>query len=471
MDRKDIPFLAASELAQLIKAREVSPVEVVEEHLQRIELIDTKLNAYITVSAEEARQAAKQAEEDISHGRYKGPMHGIPVAVKDQINTKGIRTTGGSPLLSDFVPAEDATVVAKLKNEGAILLGKTNMPEFAHSGASHVLKMPRNPWDLSLSPGRSSSGSGAATTAFLCSTSLGEDTGGSVRNPAAWCGLIGLRPSWGRVSRYGLMPGSWSQDAIGPLTRTVRDCAMTLQAIAGYDPKDPYTWNAPVPNYLGALNGTVNGLRVGVIREIRNSEFVDEEVQRAVEKAIDVLRELGLSVEEVSIPLFTDAWIISGLLLRVESASIHSELVRHRLRELGHGNQVGYLTGSLMPAKAYYKAQKIRSLLRQQVEEALERIDVLVLPTRGDVAQGLEIEPITDMKEEITRREVYLSQTFTSAFSLASTPALNICCGFTAKHLPIGLQLGTKPFAEEILLKVAYAYEQNTPWHTRKPPI
>ncbi len=423
-------------------------------------------NAFLTVCRDEALEAAQEAEQALSRGNYLGPMHGIPVAVKDQVYTKGIRTTLGSPVFADFVPEEDAAVIAKLKTTGAILLGKLNMTEFGTTGFSHQFDTPRNPWDLERYTGGSSSGSGAATAGFLCATSLGEDTGGSIRGPAAWCGLVGLRPSWGRVSRYGVKSGSWSMDTIGPISRTVEDCALTLQTIAGYDPKDPYTWNSPVPDYRRALDGNIRGVKVGVVQELVDSPVVEEEVRHATVQAITLLGELGAVIEEVSIPLGIHARTISTG-LRVEAPATYWELLRNRLQEIGHDNRIGYLVGSILPAQAYYKAQRLRALLRQQVLEALERVDVLALPTAGIAAPKVEPDPIVDSKEKANRNSAVL----TPMFSLASVPALSICCGFTSENLPIGLQIGGKPFDEETVLKVAYAYEQNTPWRDRKPSI
>ena len=466
MDRADIPYLSATELSGLIKRREVSPVEAVEAYLDRIDLLDDKFHAFVTVCRNEALQAAQEAEQAISQGNYRGPMHGIPVAVKDQVHTKGIRATFGSPIFADFVPEEDATVIAKLKAAGAILMGKLNMTEFGTTGFSHQFSTPRNPWDLERYTGGSSSGSGAATAGFLCATSLGEDTGGSIRGPAAWCGLVGLRPSWGRVSRFGVRPGSWTMDTIGPISRTVEDCALTLQTVAGHDPKDSYTWNSPVPDYRRVLDGNIRGVKVGIIRELLYSGKVDPEVQDAVMKAITVLGESEAVVEEVSIPLAVHAQTISSG-LRVEAPVTYGELLRTRLTEIGHDNRIGYLVGSILPAQPYYKAQKLRVLLRRQVLEALERVDVLVLPTSGVAAPKVEPDPLIDSKEKASRNYASL----TPIFSLASTPALSICCGFTSQDLPIGFQIGGKPFDEETVLKVAYAYEQSTPWHHRKPPV
>ena len=318
MDKADIPFLSVSHLSELIKSRQVSPVEVVEGYLERIDRLNDRLYAYVTVCHDQAVAAAQAAERELARGAYRGPLHGVPVAVKDQLNTAGIRTTCGTPIFSNFVPDEDATVIAKLKAAGAILLGKLNMTEFGTTSVSHAFATARNPWDLERFTGGSSSGSGGATAACLCATSLGEDTGGSVRGPAAWCGVVGLRPTWGRVSRHGLRPGMWSMDTIGPLSRTVEDCALTLQAIAGYDPHDAYTWEVPVPDYRAALDGNLAGTRVGVVTELLYAEVVEPEVRDAVSQAVHVLAALGAQVEEVSIPLTRHANTISSV-LRVEA--------------------------------------------------------------------------------------------------------------------------------------------------------
>ena len=461
MDKADIPFLSATELSRLIERKEVSPVEATEAYLERIDDLDFKFNSYLTVSRKQALQAAQGAEQAISQGNYLGPMHGVPVGVKDQFWSKGIRSTGGSRFLADFIPDEDATVVANLKKAGAIILGKTNLTEFA-IGLPQAYSSPRNPWNLDMYAGASSGGSAAATAAFLCATSLGEDTGGSIRMPASWCGLVGLKPGWGRVSRYGVMRGVWSMDTVGPMSRTVEDAAITLGAIAGYDPKDPYTWNTSVPDYRGALDGNIRGMRVGMITEQINSDAVNPEVREAVVNATSVLGELGASVEEVSLPLARHDMIIMLIPLLVEPALNHKEWIRDRLHDYGYANRVGLLTGSIMPAQAYYKAQKLRSLLRQQVYEALERYDVLVLPTMGQPAPRLDGYD----RQSVVR----LSPLLTPIFNAASAPAITVPCGLTSQGLPIGFQIGGRPGWEETVLKVAHAYEQNTPWHTMRPP-
>jgi len=466
MNKSDIPFLAVSELSQLMAAREVSPVEAAEAYLERIESLDGKLHAYITVTADAALEAAKRAEQDIAQGNHLGPLHGVPIAVKDQIYTKGILTTGGSPVFSDFVPTEDATVITNLKKAGAVLLGKLNMTEFATTGLSHQFDPPRNPWDQERSTGGSSSGSGAATAAFLCAAALGEDTGGSVRFPASWCGLAGLRPTWGRVSRYGVMPGVRSMDTIGPLGRTVEDCAITLAAIAGYDPNDKLSSKEPVPDYRTALTGDVKGLRFGIVRELLYSDLVEEEVRLSVLAAARTLREMGAQVEELSVPLAANAGTISGG-IRVEAPVTYRDLLRDRPRDIAHDNRIAYMVGSIMPAPYYYKGLLLRSLIRDQVFDALGSVDLLLSPTTGVAAQLLEPDPVIDGKGKGNR----IPWLLTTTFSLANVPALSVPCGFTATGLPIGLQIAGRPFDESTVLRAGHVYEQNTDWHSRRPDV
>ena len=465
MEKSELPFLSASELSRLIASREVSPVDATEAYLDRIDSLDFKFNAYLTVTREMAMDAAREAEREISAGNHRGPMHGVPVAVKDQFLSAGVRSTGGSRILADYVPDEDATVIANLKQAGAVLLGKTNLTEFAITGFSHRFSTPRNPWDLNTYAGGSSSGSGAATGAHLCATSLGEDTGGSIRFPATWCGLVGVRPTWGLVSRYGVMRGVWSMDTVGPISRTVEDAAITLGAIAGHDPRDGHTSSAPVPDFRAALGQGIEGLRIGVVTEQMESELVDADVRSVVERAISVLGELGATVEEVSLPLAAVAGPISGTLLAVEPASNHAKWIHENINEYGHDDRILLLTGSVMPARYYNKAQKIRELIRRQVIDALGSYDALVFPTAGRGAQPIEDDPAVTSKETSSR----LPFLFTRLFNLASCPAMSVPCGFDDRGMPVGLQIGGKPFSEETLFRIGHAYEQATEWHTRRP--
>ncbi|NQW22185.1 MAG: amidase [SAR202 cluster bacterium] len=471
MDKSQLPFLSATELASLIKSRQVSPVEVTEAYLERIPQVDGKLNSYITVTADRAMADAHVAEQEIISGKYRGPMHGVPIAVKDQFHTKGILTTGGSNILKDFVPTEDATVMHKLDQAGAVLLGKLNMSEFAMGDSfHHPYGRPHNPWDLSRNPGTSSSGSGAATAAFLCATSLGEDTAGSIRGPASFCGLVGIRPTWGRVSRHGVLGASWSMDQVGPISRTVADCAMTLAAIAGHDPKDGYTWDVPVPDYLASLEGGIQGLKVGVITERVHSDVVEPQVRDLVVKAISQLGELGAAVEEIEIPLIAHSAAISTAVVFADASAAHREGIDQHLDEYDHNIRLRLLTGAIIPAQAQMKAVRLRHMLRQQILDALEKVDVLVMPTSCIPASLIPAKAGIDSKEEVLEM-LGGRRSFTAPFNLASVPALSINCGFTSDNLPVGLQIAGRPFDEATVFRVAHAYEQATDWHTRRPPV
>ena len=470
MDRSEIVFLSTAELGRLLESKEVSPVEATEAYLERIERIDGKLNSYITVSHEEARQAARDAEQAISAGNYLGPLHGVPVAVKDQFNTKGIRTTAGSAIMWDHVPDDDAQVVTRLKEAGAVILGKLNLSEFALGESfHHPGGTPKNPWDLTRNPGISSSGSAVATAAFLCSTSLGEDTGGSIRIPAAWSGLAGLRPTWGRVSRRGVAPVCWSMDSVGPISRSVEDCAITFQAVAGHDPEDPYSWNTPVPNYHQELEGGIRGLRVGVLREKVAEGDLPTEILNAVNSAIAQLGELGAEVSEISIPLVENAGAVSKCITDMDGASVHHQLLRTRAQDYDHNTRVRLLTAILTPAQAYYKSQKLRTLIRQAVLDAFEGVDVIVLPTSPAPAPKIpEAAGITSREDAQSR--ISGVRNFTGAFNLAGVPALSIPCGFTSENLPISLQIVGRPMADAAVMRVGHTYQQATSWHTRRPP-
>ena len=471
MEKRDIPFLTATELSERIKSKEVSPVEAVEAYLDRIEALNPTLNSYITVCADEAMEEAKRAESAIARGEYLGPMHGIPVAVKDQWWTKGIRTTAGSNIIRDFIPTEDATVMVRLKEAGAILLGKTNLTEFAMAYTYHYpFGTPTNPWDQSRMPGGSSAGSGSATAAFMCATSLGEDTGGSIRGPAAYCGLAGLRPSQGRVSRYGLLGSCWSMDTIGPMSRSVRDCAMTLEAIAGRDELDAYTWKTPVPNYAGLLDGNVSGLRVGILNEKVHGDNVVPEVRDAVLGAARIFEDAGALVREVSLPGAMNGRAIASPITYLEGATVHHKYVRERLDEYDHNMRITLLLGSLIPSQTYYKAQRLRSVLRQEFLDLMATVDLLIFPTAADVAPPLVDKPGLGTKEEFKSEMFSPRRTLTSLANVVGAPALSVPCGFK-DGLPMGLQIMGRPMEEETVFRLGHAYQEATDWHTRRPPI
>ena len=472
VQRGDIPFPQRGRIgAASYKAGDVSPVEATEAYLERIGRIDGRLNSYITVCADEAREAAALAEREIAAGRYLGPLHGIPVAVKDQFDTAGIRTTYGSALEWDHMPTGDAVVVSRLKEAGAVLLGKLNLSEFALGESfHHPGGQPRNPWDLSRNPGISSSGSAAATAAFLCATALAEDTGGSTRIPAAWSGLTGLRPTWGLVSRRGVAGVSWSMDTVGPVSRSAEDCALTFQAIAGHDPEDPYSWNVPVPDYAQEIQGGVDGLRVGVLREKVADGGLSPEVRQVIESAVAQLGELGATTQEISVPIVENAGAVSKCITDMDGAAVHYERLKTRVAEYDHNTRVRLLTAILTPAQAYHKAQKVRTLIRQAVLEALEEVDVIVLPTSPTGAPLLPDEAGIKSQED-ARSRIAGVRNFTGAFNVAGVPALSIPCGFTGDGLPLSLQIVGKPMAEGLLFRVAHAYQQTTDWHLRRPPL
>jgi len=474
MQPAEIPYLSAAELGGLIAAQEVTPLEAVDAYLSRIEQVDSRLNAYITVCADAARQEARQAGAEIARGQYRGPLHGVPVAVKDQIHTQGILTSDASKIRADFIPETDATVVTRLRQAGAILLGKLNMSEFAMGDPiSSYYGAARNPWDLERNPGTSSTGSGAATAGFLCATSLGEDTGGSIRGPAANCGLAGLRPTWGRVSRYGVDGACWSIDTIGPISRTVADAALTLGAIAGYDPQDPYTGRVPVPDYRDTLTGDLSGVKVGLVTELMDTALgLDTQTRDAVAAAAQTLADLGAAVREVSLPLAAQTGTIVRTITSTERVSLRPEWLRERPQDYHFNTRVAFIVGNIIPAQVYYQAQKLRAIVRRQVLDLLESVDVLIQPTSSGPAGKLDFTPGVGSKAAAARALVEGS--FRGPYSLSGVPALSIPCGFTndgASPLPLALQIAGRPYAEATVLRVGYAYEQATPWHTRKPPI
>ncbi len=471
MVSQDIPFLSAAETAEAIRAKRVSPVEVVQSYLERIDRLDSNLKGYITVCREEALDAARQAEQAVQRGDGSGALFGVPVAVKDQFWTEGILTTNGSRTYKDFVPGEDATVISRIKDAGAILLGKLNLSELAMGGTqSPPWGIPRNPWDLERTPGESSSGSGVALSAHLCAASLGEDTGGSGRGPASYCNVVGLRPTFTRVSRFGVTPMCWFMDAAAPMTKTVEDCALVLGAVAGYDPKDPYTSRKPVPDYTAGLRDGVQGLRVGLIRELHDSDDMDPEVKSAVESSLEVFRQLGAQVQDVSIPLVSLAGAIFVGIADTEGAGARDEILRTRPLDLDAASRTRLQSAALVPAKLYNRAMKARVILRQQFMEALEQVDVLVSPTSPYPPPRHTSLTAPFENTDQVRSRFFFRRSYTGSYALASLPGISVPGGFTAGNLPIGLHLGGRPFAEGTLLRAAYAYEQATPWHSMRAP-
>jgi aspartyl-tRNA(Asn)/glutamyl-tRNA(Gln) amidotransferase subunit A len=467
----DIAFLGAARQAELIREKRLSPVELVRIYLSRIDHLDPALGAYITVCREAAETAARAAEAAVMRGDRLGPLHGVPLAVKDQFDTKGVRTTLGSRLLEDNVPSRDATVVRRLAEAGGILLGKLNLTEFALGGTIRFpFGQPRNPWNLAHDPGGSSSGSGIATAAALCAASLGEDTGGSIRSPAAFCGVIGLRPTWGRVSRRGSFPLAWSMDAAGPITRTVEDAALLLQTIAGQDPDDPLTARRPVPDYRASLTGDVRGLRIGLVRELTYNAETEAEVRQAVLDVGRILERRGAEIEDVSLPTVPHAGAVFMALCDSEGAGSHLAWLRTRSDEYDQGTRRRLLAAALVPAAVLHRAAKARTVIRREVLTALTRHDVLLCPTAHRPAA-----PIAQMAARVSGRDdvagrFFTRRSYSSPASLAGVPAMALPAGFSSGGLPIGAQLIGRPFAEDVLLRAAHVHEQETDWLRRRPP-
>ena len=472
MTANDIPFLSAVETRAAISSKQISPVEVVKAYLDRIERLDPQLASYITVCSEEALDAANQAEAKLERGEFQGALFGVPIAVKDQFWTAGTLTTNGSRVYRDFVPDEDATVIAKIKQAGGILLGKLNLSELAMGGTQQPpWGIPANPWDPERTPGESSSGSGAALAAHLCAASVGEDTGGSGRGPAAYCGVVGLRPTFTRVSRYGMTPMCWFFDAASPMTKTVADCALMLGAIAGYDSKDPYTSQRPVPDYTKDLSQSLRGLRFGLIRELHESPDIHPEVKQAIETAIEVFKDAGAEIREVSIPLVPLAGAIFVGIADTEGAGARDEILRHQPGELDRASRTRLQSAALVPAKIYNRAAKARVVLRQQFMQALDQVDVLVSPTSPHPAPKHASLTATFQTAEDVRSRFFFRRAYTGCYALTSLPAISIPGGFTSDNLPIGLQLAARPFAEGTLFRAGQAFEQATPWHTKLAPM
>jgi aspartyl-tRNA(Asn)/glutamyl-tRNA(Gln) amidotransferase subunit A len=485
----DLIRLTIHELLDLLRAGKVSAVEVTRAYLDRIAQVDPSIRAYLTVTQEGALAQAEAVDEARKAGVRLGPLAGVPLALKDVLCTKRVRTTCASKLLESFVPPYDATAVSRLRAAGAVFLGKTNMDEFAMGSSTENsgFHPTANPWDTGTVPGGSSGGSAAAVAADEAAGALGSDTGGSIRQPASLCGIVGLKPTYGRVSRYGLVAFASSLDQIGPLTKDVEDAALLLRVIAGRDPRDSTSADVPVPDYRAALREPVRGLRVGIPDEYF-IEGMDSEVEGAVREAMRVLEGLGARPEKVSLP-HTDYAVATYYLVATAEAS--SNLARYDGVKYGHRSRRGrdliemyqqtrregfgpevrrrIMLGTYALSAGYYdayylKALKVRTLIRQDFLTAFKRCDVILTPTSATAAFRFgekTADPLT----------MYLSDIFTISANLAGIPGISIPCGFTRAGLPIGLQLVGQPFDEARLLRAAYAYEQATPWRKRKPSL
>ncbi len=462
MTGSDLAFATVSEVAPRVKAGEISPVELTEITLDRITQRDKQLNAYITVMANTARQASERAAAAIEAGQYLGPLHGIPVAVKDLFATRGVRTTFGSPLFANWVPDYDAAAVERLNAAGAIVLGKTNLHELAYGTTSNNAHYGavRNPWNLECHPGGSSGGSGAAIADGLAMAALGSDTGASIRQPAACCGVVGLKPTFGRVSKVGALPLSWSMDHVGPMTRSVEDAALMLQVLAGHDTRDPTCVRRAIPDYRANLKKGIRGCKIGVARQFF-FEDCDPEVEAAVENAVHVLRDLGAILVDVEL---RDMWVchrMGSLIIAVEGAAYHADALRERPEKFSDEMLTSFGLGGFYTGVQYVQAQRLRRHLTVVTQKRFESFDALITPTSP--------VPTTRIADDPPGHALLRSRN-TLPFNFTSLPAISIPCGLSADGLPIGLQIAGKAFDEAGVLQIAYAYEQATAWHHQHPP-
>lgn len=468
---RELAALSLTQAAKLVKSREVSPVDLVEASLARIADVNPKLAAYITVFADEATQVAKAAEIMSGAGHDLGPLHGVPIALKDNVAVRGTRTTAGSKVLADWVPSHDATVAARLRQAGAILVGKLNMHEFAWGGTSdnpHYGTV-RNPWNTGRFPAGSSGGSGAAVAARTCYGAIGTDTGGSIRLPSAINGVVGIRPTYGRVSNHGIIPLAWSMDTAGPMTRTVEDCALMFGAIAGHDPKDPSTARQPTQDYLAGLDEGLGGMRIGIVPGYF-FHHLQKPVHDAVRAALDTMVSLGAQLVEVEIENIHGNISAQLTIESAEPSTYHQRWLRERPGDYGEDVRSLLEIGELLLATHYLQAQRYRSLLRREFIDAFRRVDLFVCPTLPFTATrigGMKVV-IEDGKEEDMLSAI---MQFTGVPSLTGLPSLNVPCGFDADGLPIGMQLIGRPFDEATLFRAGAAYQAATTHHLKEPDL
>lgn len=472
-EQSNLTQLDLSEVSELVRSKKISPVQLTRECLDQIERCNGKLNAFITVTSESALAEARGAESEIQHGHWRGPLHGIPIALKDIVDTAGVRTTAASELFKDRVPTEDAEVTRRLKAAGAVFLGKTNLHEFAYGGSSVVSYFGpvRNPWDTNYSTGGSSGGSAAAVAARLCYAAIGTDTGGSIRQPASYCGIVGLKPTYGRVSASGVIPLSWSLDHVGPMTRSVKDAAVVLQAIAGYDQRDLASIDAPVPNDIEKILTSTRSLRVGIPRAFFWEEL-DPEIEKAMEAALVVLKKLTASQRDIA-PLATDAsyksWIDPyGAVFTAESYAYHKDYLEKSPQLYQPATLKRLRIGADVTAAKYIQSRREMDKLRRSIGRVFENVDVLITPT-------VRIPPFTivDLQADIdTVRAKELAMLHnTRPINLTGLPTISIPCGFTGNGLPIGMQITGRPNDEPTVLRLAHAYEQATDWRKRGPHL
>lgn len=450
MSGNELCALSLSDVSTRIAARDVSPVEVTEATLARIERVDERLNAYITVMADEAMETARAAEAEIARGAYRGPLHGVPISLKDLLDTRGVRMTAGARVLADHIATDDADTVRRLRGAGAVLVGKANMLEFAYGEVCADYGPSRNPWNTDHGTSGSSSGSAAAVAAGLCYGSLGSDTGGSIRLPAAWCGIVGLKPTYDLVSRAGAVALSWSLDHIGPMTRTVRDCALLLDAIVAHDPG--------AAGYAEALDNPRSGLRVGIVAPT-DDDGVTPDVRAQIDAAVETIRAMGFETQMVALPHPEDAVRVLFGILYAEASSYHLPWLNTRPDDYSPNTRERLELGALLPATVYLRAQRVRRVIVAAYRALFADIDLLVMPTAQTTASrvdGPAQEPVAaDGRDRMTSLI-----RFTGPFDVTGFPAISVPCGLDPAGLPVGIQFVARPYEDGLLLQFAHTFEQ-----------
>lgn len=465
-EQRELCFMRIDELGRRLAARELSPVEVASAVLDRSERYNDELHAYITITREVALAQAREAEREIREGNYRGPLHGVPISLKDNIATAGIRTSCASSVAPDAIPDRDATVYQRLREAGAVLAGKANLFEYAFS-MTPAFPQPPNPWRYDRTSSGSSSGSGVSVAAGLVHGSIGSDTGGSGRAPANVNGVVGLKATYGRVSRAGVFPLSYSLDHVTPMTRSVADAAVMLQAIAGYDARDSASSREPIPDFSGGIGRDIAGLRIGLARGFTYQD-IDPDVVAAIGDAVAVLERLGAEVEEVRLPFVEQCVALQQAVMLAEAAAIHYRHLREVPEKLGETALMRLDLGSVIPATAYIHAQQVRVLMRDAFAELFQRCDVIAGP-----AAPMRAGEAGTWTTRLNGEEIDLRTTgpeYTGIYNLVGAPALVLPAGFSSEGTPIGLQLAGRWFDEATVLQVAHAYEQATDWHRRRPP-
>lgn len=464
----ELCYLSIAEAARLIRTRKLSPLELTRAHLDRIGQLDATLRSYITVTREHALAEAEQATREIARGRYLGELHGIPISLKDIIDTGGTRTTAASALYADRIPDRDAHVVTRLRAAGAILLGKANLFEFAWAPTTEesLFKPSRNPWNIAYPPGGSSSGSAAGVAAGLAMASIGSDSGGSIRNPATYCGLTGLKPTYGLVSRTGVFPLSYSTDTVGPMTRSAEDASILLDAMAGFDPEDRTMQSRPPSLTRRALNRPVRGRRLGICTPLVEAAGGDRDVLSAFDEALRTFRSLGAEIREVRLPHAAYAAAAVWTLLRIEGFRVHERRLREHHDRLGAAFFRNTAVGGFLSAQSYLRAQQARTLISDELAQAFEEVELLLLPTNPRSAS-----PPSFASEPADPKIARSAVAYVTPFNLNGSPAISIPAGFNSQGMPMGLQIAGRPHADADVLALAHQYQSQTDWHRRRPPL